>query len=229
MPLSENEQRLLEQMERALYAEDPKFASAMRGANRRPGAGRRLLLGGVSIVLGLVVLVFGVSQKQVLLGVLGFVLMLGGTAYAVSSQRRSGPVGVVNAAGVRPAAKGRKRPSGSFMQRLEERWDRRRDSRLKSQRRPRPPRAAAPTRPCRRQPPARVVRGPRPRRRPKPAVAAIPRLRRQPCRPPRPSRHRERDAAGDRPHVARELRRRLGRRRWGRPRSAARTWRSPGR
>ena len=48
MPLSENEQRLLEQMERALYAEDPKFASAMRGANRRPGAGRRLLLGGVS-------------------------------------------------------------------------------------------------------------------------------------------------------------------------------------
>jgi hypothetical protein len=99
VPLSENEQRLLEQMERALYAEDPKFASAMRGANRRPGAGRRLLLGGVSIVLGLVVLVFGVSQKQVLLGVLGFVLMLGGTAYAVSSQRRSGPVGVVNAAG----------------------------------------------------------------------------------------------------------------------------------
>ena len=83
VPLSENEQRLLEQMERALYAEDPKFASAMRGANRRPGAGRRLLLGGVSIVLGLVVLVFGVSQEQVLLGVLGFILMLGGTAYAV--------------------------------------------------------------------------------------------------------------------------------------------------
>jgi len=130
VPLSENEQRLLEQMERALYAEDPKFASAMRGANRRPGAGRRLLLGGVSIVLGLVVLVFGVSQKQVLLGVLGFVLMLGGTAYAVSSQRRGGPVGVVNAAGgVRPAAKGRKRSHGSFMQRLEERWDRRRDGR----------------------------------------------------------------------------------------------------
>jgi hypothetical protein len=131
VPLSENEQRLLEQMERALYAEDPKFASAMRGANRRPGAGRRLLLGGISIVLGLVVLVFGVSQKQVLLGVLGFVLMLGGTAYAVSSQRRGGPVGVVNAAGgVRPAAKrSKQRSSGSFMQRLEERWDRRRDGR----------------------------------------------------------------------------------------------------
>ena len=131
MPLSENEQRLLEQMERALYAEDPKFASAMRGANRRPGTGRRLIIGGVSIVLGLVVLVLGVSQRGaagVLLGVLGFVLMLGGTAYAVSSQRR-GPVGVVNATGtVRPAAaKGRNRSRASFMQRLEERWDRRRD------------------------------------------------------------------------------------------------------
>jgi hypothetical protein len=57
--------------------------------------------------------------------------MLGGTAYAVSSQRRGGPVGVVNAAGnVRPAAKrGSKRSGGSFMQRLEERWDRRRDGR----------------------------------------------------------------------------------------------------
>ena len=134
MPLSENEQRLLEQMERALYAEDPKFASAMRGANRRPGTGRRLIVGGVGIVLGLVVLVLGVNQGDtigVLLGVTGFVLMLGGTAYAVSGQRRGGPVGVVNAAGgVRPAApKGRNRSRGSFMQRLEERWDKRRDQR----------------------------------------------------------------------------------------------------
>ena len=33
MPLSEHEQRLLEQMERALYAEDPKFASTLRSAD----------------------------------------------------------------------------------------------------------------------------------------------------------------------------------------------------
>ena len=102
MPLSDNEQRLLEQMERALYAEDPKFASTMRGAARRPGAVRRLLLGGAGIVVGLVVLVLGVAQKQVLLGVLGFVCMLAGTAYAVSGQRRGGPLGVVGASGSRP-------------------------------------------------------------------------------------------------------------------------------
>lgn len=130
MPLSENEQRLLEQMERALYAEDPKFASAMRGAARRPGTGRRLLLGAGGIVIGLVLLVVGVANQQVVLGVLGFVFMLAGTAYAVSAQRRQGPTGVVGASGkVRPATGATRRKRGSFMHRLEERWDRRRDQR----------------------------------------------------------------------------------------------------
>ena len=133
MPLSDNEQKLLEQMERALYAEDPKFASAMRGANRRPGAGRRFAVGGVGIVLGLVLLVLAIGPlrdsllNSVLVGGLGFVCMLAGTAYAVSSQRR-GPIGVVNAAGtVRPAAKSQNRAKGGFMARLEQRWDRRRE------------------------------------------------------------------------------------------------------
>ena len=35
MPLSEHEQHLLEQMEQALYAEDPKFASQMQGSAAR--------------------------------------------------------------------------------------------------------------------------------------------------------------------------------------------------
>ncbi|HET9657379.1 MAG TPA: DUF3040 domain-containing protein [Kineosporiaceae bacterium] len=130
VPLSENEQRLLEQMERALYAEDPKFASAMRGAARRSGTGRRLLIGAVGIIAGLILLVVGVAQQMVVLGVLGFVFMLAGTAYAVSAQRRHGPTGVVGASGkVRPAAGAARRRRGSFMQRLEERWDRRRDQR----------------------------------------------------------------------------------------------------
>src|SRR3954468_6653746 len=95
VPLSENEQRLLEQMERALYAEDPKFASAMRGAARRSSSARRILLGGGGLVLGLVVLVVGVAGKMVpLVGVLGFLLMLAGTAYALSTQRKGGPTGV---------------------------------------------------------------------------------------------------------------------------------------
>ena len=35
MPLSDHEQRLLEQIERALYAEDPKFASTVSSTDLR--------------------------------------------------------------------------------------------------------------------------------------------------------------------------------------------------
>ena len=128
MPLSDNEQRLLEQMERALYAEDPKFASTMRGVARRSGSARRLLIGVIGLIVGLVLLVVGVAQQVVVLGVLGFVTMLAGTAYAVSGQRRGGPSGVVQGNGaVRQV--GSKRRRGGFMQRLEQRWDHRRDDR----------------------------------------------------------------------------------------------------
>lgn len=128
MPLSDNEQRLLEQMERALYAEDPKFASTMRGAARRSGSAHRLMIGIGGLVVGLILLVVGVAQELVPVGVIGFVCMLAGTAYAVSGKRgKSGPAGVVQGNGtVRQASK---RRSGSFMQRLEQRWDRRRDER----------------------------------------------------------------------------------------------------
>lgn len=130
MPLSDNEQRLLEQMERALYAEDPKFASTMRGASRRSGSFSRLAVGITAITAGLVVLVLGVASGEVLIGLLGFILMLGGTAYALSSRRRSGPTGVVNGNGTvrRPNAPKPQKKAG-FMQRMEQRWDRRRDER----------------------------------------------------------------------------------------------------
>ena len=56
MPLSEHEQRLLDQIERALYAEDPKFASNVRGARLRSPSRRRRLQGIAVFVLGLVLL-----------------------------------------------------------------------------------------------------------------------------------------------------------------------------
>jgi hypothetical protein len=128
VPLSDNEQRLLEQMERALYAEDPKFASTMRGAARRSGSARRLMIGLAGVVVGLILLLVGVLQALIPLSVLGFVVMLAGTAYAVSGHRKGGPTGVVQGNGaVRPA--GQKRRSGSFMQRLEQRWENRRGDR----------------------------------------------------------------------------------------------------
>jgi uncharacterized iron-regulated membrane protein len=131
VPLSEHEQRLLEQMEQAMYAEDPKFASAMRGRSSRARQRRRFLLGGIGLVVGLLLVIVGVAGSLVWLAVLGFVLMLAGAAFGASPERKSGPVGAVAADG-RPQPR-RKRPAGNtsretFLAKLEQRWEKRRDN-----------------------------------------------------------------------------------------------------
>lgn len=124
MPLSEHEQRVLEQMEQAMYADDPKFASTMRGRSARARQRRRFVLGGVGLIVGLVLVIVGVAQSGgVPLAVLGFVLMLGGAAFAANPQPKGGSA---------DAAGQRRRPDRgpareSFLARLEQRWDRRRD------------------------------------------------------------------------------------------------------
>ncbi|MGD9991568.1 DUF3040 domain-containing protein [Pseudonocardia sp.] len=92
MPLSEHEQRLLDQIERALYAEDPKFASSVRGGRMRKPTRRRRLQGVLVFLLGLVLLVVGVAVRALwlassfpVLSVVGFLLMLGGAVLAVTS------------------------------------------------------------------------------------------------------------------------------------------------
>ena len=68
MPLSEHEQRMLDQIESALYAEDPKFASSVRGGNLRTPSTRRRLQGAGLFVLGLAMLVAGVAVKATMIG-----------------------------------------------------------------------------------------------------------------------------------------------------------------
>lgn len=132
MPLSEHEQRLLEQMERALSADDPKFANAMRGSRQGRAARRRLLVGIAAVVVGLVLLVIAVSNGQTWLGAVSFVVMLAGAFWALSpaksttdaSAAAKPPTAGATGSAPRPA---RARRSGSFMERLEQRWDRRRN------------------------------------------------------------------------------------------------------
>lgn len=144
MPLSEHEQRLLEQMEQALYAEDPKFATTMRGQDARSRQRRKLAVGTLAVVVGLALVVVGVARSTVWVAGVGFVVMLAGAGYVLTPTRaRSGPSGVVGEDGqTRPRATGgrpgrsrghgpgrRPRPSGgSFMQRLEQRWEHRRET-----------------------------------------------------------------------------------------------------
>ena len=142
MPLSEHEQRLLDQMERALYAEDPKFATSMRNPNPLAGDKRRIALGVLALLAGMGLLVAGVATKLVIVGVIGFLAMLGGLWLAVAALRPSVPAKPTGAAPAQPAA-GRttraavSRPrrtrhhhsSGdSLAERMERRWRHRRES-----------------------------------------------------------------------------------------------------
>lgn len=137
MPLSEHEQRLLEQMERALYAEDPKFASTLRGSSLQVRYRRRALFSAVGFVLGVVGLMTGLVTKLIAISVVGFVLMLVSTIVAISAWRgmtsKTANLTVVGEASSRPRSGTKRRPGRggprtSFMQRLEQRWDRRRDN-----------------------------------------------------------------------------------------------------
>ena len=133
MPLSEHEQRLLEQMERALYAEDPKFASTLRGGDPRSNFRRRVVLAAFGFLVGIVALMSGLVTKVVVVSILGFVLMLASAFFVFSSWRRlttAPQLGVVTGSGTtrQPVAPTKAaRPKRTFMQRFEERWDRRKD------------------------------------------------------------------------------------------------------
>ena len=69
MPLSEYEQRVLEQMERQLTSDDPKLVNTFQG--RGHSSLRRWLLTGTGALVGLTVLVIGAATSQPIVGVLG--------------------------------------------------------------------------------------------------------------------------------------------------------------
>ncbi|MFI5817778.1 DUF3040 domain-containing protein [Streptomyces rishiriensis] len=129
MPLSEHEQRMLEQMERALYAEDPKFASALEGSGLRTYTRRRVYQAVAGFLVGIALLMTGVAAKQVWLSVVGFLVMLGCAVLAVTGWRKAPKPGEQPAAGVAgaPPTRGQVRQKRSMMDRIEQRWQRRRD------------------------------------------------------------------------------------------------------
>ena len=87
MPLSEEELRLLEQMARAVVAEDPKFASALRGTTLRRNARRRSFIAGGIFLVGVAVLMTGAVMQETIVGIIGFVVMLVSAYVALTSWR----------------------------------------------------------------------------------------------------------------------------------------------
>ena len=119
MPLSEEELRALEQMERALVQEDPKLASTLRGTNLRRAARRRAILAGFCFVVGLGVLMAGAIGRITLVGILGFVIMLAFATMGLAAMR--GP-----SSSHSPAV--RHQQAGSMLDRFGSPWRRRHDN-----------------------------------------------------------------------------------------------------
>jgi Protein of unknown function (DUF3040) len=156
VPLSEHEQRQLEQIEQSLYADYPRFAHAARRSDPRVHYKRRVVEGAFGFLLGIGMLLGGVVSTYIWIGVAGFVVMLACAMWALNSWRHmtgtatsrgaTGPpdAGTVTDIGTaagrggkgRRSAAGRRggkdRRSGraqhqGLMARLEERWRRRQE------------------------------------------------------------------------------------------------------
>ena len=128
MALSEHEEALLQQMEEALYAEDPRFASRIEKTKSR-GLGRgRVVVGVVAGVAGLALVVFSAMSSNIWLGAGGFAIMVAGIVYAITPSRTK--LAAVGSDGTTKPRSGKVKAStskqGTFMERLEERWEKRR-------------------------------------------------------------------------------------------------------
>lgn len=130
MPLSEHEQRMLEQMERALYAEDPKFATALEGSGLRTYTRKRVYQAVAGFLVGIALLMAGMVAQQIWISVVGFLVMLGCAVLAVTGWRKAPKPGEQQPAttgGGDSGARRRPRQRRSMMNRIEQRWQRRRD------------------------------------------------------------------------------------------------------
>jgi tetrahydromethanopterin S-methyltransferase subunit G len=117
MPLSEQEQRLLDEMERSLYHNDADDVTTVGGRRGRAG-GAAILIGVLGLVVGLVLLLVGVMVRVPVVGVVGFVAMFAGALVLIAPPRR-----LTISQHRDPSAPRAPRPS--FMDSLGERWERR--------------------------------------------------------------------------------------------------------
>jgi hypothetical protein len=127
VPLSDEEARLLHQLEQSLAAEDPDFASTLRGSKFMARNRRVAVLAALGFIAGVVVMFSGAVTKTTWLGVIGFLAMVG-TAFLFSQAWKRGIGGRDEESGAPAAPRARsQKPSTSFVDRMEERWQRRRD------------------------------------------------------------------------------------------------------
>lgn len=131
MPLSEQEQRLLEEMERSLYQNDSDFVARVSRRQGRPTY-TSITIGVLGALAGVAVVILGLVMRQPLIGIVGFVVMLAGVLFALrpgmGAPKPSGRAPrTTSSGGSRGPASGGSSNGGSFMDRMNERWDKRND------------------------------------------------------------------------------------------------------
>jgi hypothetical protein len=116
MPLSEHEQRILEEIERRLVADDPKFAREVSTGTAQGKTLRRVKRAVAAIVLGFMLLIAGFFKPQLLVffGIAWFAIMVASAA--------------VIATGIKQVSRERTQETAKrqgWFGRMEERWRKR--------------------------------------------------------------------------------------------------------
>lgn len=125
MPLSDHEQKLLDQIEQALYADDPKFAASVRTARTKSRTRRAVLLSAIGVVGGLALVLVGLVTNIIALSVVGFVFVVSACGWAAQMLHgRKEDVTASAAAAPRGASE---RHGGGLRNRMEDRLRRRFD------------------------------------------------------------------------------------------------------
>jgi hypothetical protein len=115
MPLSDEEKRLLAEMEAALAVDDPKLVSTLSGKVRTPKKNR--MLAGIALFFtGIATLLAGLISQTPPVGIAGFVFALVGLVLIISNLSSKSESGIKEKSA-------KQKPKWSAT--LEERWDRR--------------------------------------------------------------------------------------------------------
>ena len=93
MPLNENEQRILAEIERQFEAQDPDSARRIGTTTLRRYLARNCRWAGLAFVVGLIVLLAGFASSLVV-GVFGFMIMVGATVVLIQNLRKISRLGL---------------------------------------------------------------------------------------------------------------------------------------
>lgn len=118
MALSDRDRKILEEMDRAFAAEDPKLVAVLRDSHLPRGA-KGMTLGIILFLVGMGTVFTGLIAKMIPLGILGFLVALFGVVLIIPTLTAMLHGGVTSSGKI--SSKGK----GKFHTRLEDRWDQR--------------------------------------------------------------------------------------------------------